>query len=84
MQVASTLDDTTRHLGGAPPLAPSSDPAAAVTASADALVAIVSTFGAGDWAEDRGGTTAIDVLRRGIADAGALVRQATRLTEPAD
>ncbi len=78
--VAQVLDDTTRRLGGAPPLAGAADPVDGVEASANALVSTIGTFGSGDWTEDRGGQPAIDVLRAGIADAGTLVRQCEALS----
>jgi hypothetical protein len=81
-RVAHALDETTRRLGGAPPLSPASDQIDGVAASANALVNAIGTYGPHDWTEDRGGTPAIEALRSGIAEAGALVRQATALTEP--
>ena len=74
-KVAQVLDDSTRRLGGASPLSPSNDPVEGVAASANALVTTIGTYSASDWTEDRGGTSAIDVLRSSIAEAGALVRQ---------
>lgn len=76
------LDDTTRRLGGTPPASGGGDPLEAVASAANALVAAIGTYAANDWKQDRGGTPAIDVLRSGVAEAGSLVRQATRLTEP--
>jgi hypothetical protein len=58
------------------------DPIAAVAAAADALIATIHSYSADDWGQDRGGSRAIEVLRSGIGEAGGLVRQATRLTEP--
>jgi hypothetical protein len=84
-QVAGVLDDTTRQLGGSPPLGASADAVEAVTASANALIDAIGRFAPDDWRAPRHGTTpAIDLLRRGIAEAGALVRRATTLTEAAD
>ncbi len=82
-RVATVLDDTTRRLGGAAASSAGSDPIEAVASAANALVAAIGSYSANDWKEDRGGTAAIDVLRSGVAEAGSLVRQATRLTEPA-
>ncbi len=79
-QVARVLDDTTRRLGGAPPLSAAADAIEGVTASANALVSAVGTYSSHDWTDDRGGSPAIDVLRAGIAEAGGLVRQAEALT----
>ena len=77
------LDDTTRRLGGAAPSSAGTDPIEAVASAANALVAAIGSYAANDWKQDRGGTAAIDVLRSGVAEAGSLVRQATRLTESA-
>ena len=77
------LSDTTRSLGGTAPASAGGDPIEAVASAANALVAAIGTYAANDWKQDRGGTPAIDVLRSGVAEAGSLVRQATRLTEPA-
>jgi hypothetical protein len=78
-RVKQVLDDMTRRLGGAPPLSPVADAIDGVAASANALVSAIGTYGADNWAEDRGGSRAIDVLRAGIAEAGGLVRQAEAL-----
>jgi hypothetical protein len=78
--VVRLLDDTTRRLGGAPPLSPAPDAIEGVVASANALVNVIGTFGADNWTEDRGGAQAIDVLRAGIAEAGTLVRRAEALS----
>ena len=79
------LDDTTRQLGGAPPLSPAADAIEGVTASANGLVNAIGSYGPDDWRAPRGGTTpAIDILRAGIAEAGTLVRRASALTESAD
>jgi hypothetical protein len=79
-QVAQILDDTTRRLGGAPPLSPASDAIDGVTASANALVNAIGTYSADNWTEDRGGAQALDVLRAGISEAGTLVRRAEALS----
>ena len=79
-RVVQTLDETTRRLGGAPPLSPASDQIDAVAASANALVGAVGAYSSHDWTDDRGGSPAIEVLRGGIAEAGGLVRQAEALT----
>jgi hypothetical protein len=81
-RVATVLDDTTRRLGGSAASGAGGDAIEAVASAANALVAAIGTYGANDWKQDRGGTPAIDVLRSGVAEAGSLVRQATRLTEP--
>ena len=73
------LDDTTRQLGGSPPLSASADAVEGVTASADALISTIGTYGPDDWRTPRHGTTAIDILRGGIADAATLVRRAEAL-----
>ena len=74
------LDDTTRKLGGAAP-AGASDPIEGVEASASAIARAISSYSPDDWRQDRSGTTAIDVLRSGIAEASKSVRQATAMTE---
>lgn len=75
-KVAQALDDTTRRLGGAPPLAPAGDPVESVASSATSLISAIGTYDADDWNEDRGGVRAIVALREGISEAGAYVRQA--------
>jgi hypothetical protein len=78
-RVKQVLDDMTRRLGGAPPSSPAADAIDGVAASANALVTAIGTYSPDNWAEDRGGSRAIDVLRAGIAEAGGLVRQAEAL-----
>ena len=80
-QVADVLDDTTHKLGGAAASAGASDPIDGVAASATALVSAIGTYSPDDWRKDRNGSTAIDVLRSGIAEASKFVRQATAMTE---
>jgi hypothetical protein len=78
-QVTRILDDTTKRLGGAPPVSPAVDAVDAVASSADALVRSIGLYSADNWSEDRGGAQAIEVLRSGIAEAGTLVRRAEAL-----
>ena len=80
-QAAAVLDDTTRKLGGAPPGGGAPDAVDGVAESADALVGTIGTYSPDDWKQDRGGSSAIEVLRSGIAEASTFVRQATAMTE---
>ena len=80
-QVATVLDDTTRRLGGAPPLARPPTRSRPSPRRRTRSSTAIGTYGAHDWKQDRGGTPAIEVLRSGVAEAGGLVRKATGLTE---